>query len=107
MRMQQMKNLLFLGALALFYPYPLLAIESPYTAKFQIENLQTIDGQQSREFRQRRDEHLREFNFPPQESLSQTYTNKIQWQSILDEIQQRQQRIKQDRFDRVFRLPVR
>lgn len=107
MRMQQMKNLLFLGVLALFSPYPLLAIEPPNTAKFQIENLQTIDGQQSREFRQRSDEHLREFNFPPQESLNQTYTNKIQWQSILDEIQQRQQRMKQDRFDRVFRLPVR
>ncbi len=87
MRMQQIKKLLFFGsALALFYPYPLLAIEPPNTAKFQIENLQTIDGQQSREFRQRSDEHLREFNFPPQESLSQTYTNKIQWQSILDEI---------------------
>ncbi len=86
MRMQQMKNLLFLGVLALFSPYPLLAIEPPNTAKFQIENLQTIDGQQFEEFRQRSNEHLREFNFSPQGFLSQTYKNKIQWQSILDEI---------------------
>ena len=73
----------------------------------KIEKPQTIDGLLPREFSQRSSEHLREFNFSPQESLSQTYTNKIQWQSILDEIQQRQQLIKQDRFDRVFRLPFR
>lgn len=102
-----MKNLLFLGALTLFYPYPLLATEPPSTVEVEIEKPQTIEQQQLEEDRQHTNERMHEFNFSPQESLRQTYTNKVQWQSILNEIQQRQRRIKQDRFDRVFRLPIR
>ena len=63
-----------------------LATEPPNMVEQKIEKPQTIDGLLPREFSQRSSEHLREFNFPPQRFLSQTYTNKIEWQSILDEI---------------------
>ncbi len=63
-----------------------LATEQNNMVEQKIEKPQTIDVQQPREFSQRSSEHLREFNFSPQGFLSQTYKNKIQWQSILDEI---------------------
>lgn len=106
MRIQQMKILLFLNALTLFYPAPLLAGERPSTVELPIEKQQIIQ-QQLQEYRQHSNKQTREFNFSPQESLRQTYTNKVQWQSILNEIEEKKRRIKQDRFDRVFRLPIR
>lgn len=102
-----MKNLLFLSALTLFYPVSLLAGERPSTVKLQIEKQQTIDGQQLEEYHQRSSKQMRKFNFSPQESLRQTYTNKVQWQSILNEIEEKERQIKQDRFDRVLGLPIR
>ncbi|HEY9779421.1 MAG TPA: hypothetical protein V6D09_04705 [Leptolyngbyaceae cyanobacterium] len=63
-----------------------LATEQNNMVERKIEKPQTIDGQQPREFSQRSSEQRREFNFSPQGFLSQTYKNKIQWQSILDEI---------------------
>ena len=107
MRIQQMKILLFLSALTLFYPAPLLAGERPSTVELQIEKQQIIQQQQLQEYRQHSNKRMREFNFSPQESLRQTYTNKVQWQSILNEIEERQRRIKQNRFDRVLGLPIR
>ena len=101
-----MKNLLFISALTIFYPASLLAGERPSTVKLQIEKQQTIDGQQLEEYH-RSSEEMHKLNFSPQESLRQTYTNKVQWQSILNEIEERQRRIKQDRFDRVLGLPIR
>ena len=101
-----MKILLFLSALTLFYPAPLLAGERPSTVELEIEKQQIIQ-QQLQKYRQRSNKQMREFNFFPQESLRQTYTNKVQWQSILNEIEERQRRIKQDRFDRVLGLPIR
>ena len=106
MRIQPMKNLLFLSALTLFYPVSLLAGERPSTVKLQIEKQQIIQ-QELQKYRQHSNKQIREFNFSPQESLRQTYTNKVQWQSILNEIEERQRRIKQDRFDRVLGLPIR
>ncbi|HCF27297.1 MAG TPA: hypothetical protein DEV81_08880, partial [Cyanobacteria bacterium UBA11049] len=100
------KNLLFLGALTLFYPNPLLATEPPNAVGLEIEKPQIIE-QQQQEYRQHNNQRMRKFNFSPQESLKQTYRNKVQWQSILNEIQERQRLIKQDRFDRVLRLPIR
>ena len=101
-----MKNLLFISALTIFYPASLLAGERPSTVELQIEKQQIIQ-QQLQKYRQHSNKQMREFNFSPQESLRQTYTNKVQWQSILNEIDERQRRIKQDRFDRVLGLPIR
>ena len=101
-----MKNLLFISALTIFYPASLLAGERPSTVELQIEKQQIIQ-QQLQKYRQHSNKQMREFNFSPQESLRQTYTNKVQWQSILNEIDEKERRIKQDRFDRVLRLPIR
>ena len=100
-----MKNLLFISALTIFYPASLLAGERPSTVKLQIEKQQIIQ-QQLQKYR-RSSEEMHKLNFSPQESLRQTYTNKVQWQSILNEIDEKERRIKQDRFDRVLRLPIR
>lgn len=105
--MQQMKNLLFLGALILVHPYPVLAIEPANTVELKIEKPQTLEQQQLEEERKQSNEQMLKFNSFAQESLRQTYANKVQWQGILDEIQSRQIRIKQDRLDRLPRLPIR
>ncbi len=107
MRMQQMKNLLFFGALTLFYPVPLLAKEPPSTAEVEIDKPLTLQQQQLEEYFKQSNQRRLEFNFSSQKPLSEEGANKVQWQSILNEIQQRQMRIKQSRFDRVLRLPVR
>ncbi len=60
-----MKKLFFLGALTLFYAAPLLAKEPPNPVEQKIEKPQTIDGQQSREYRQHSSEPCANLTFLP------------------------------------------
>lgn len=102
-----MKALLVLAALTLVAPSPVVASQPPNVMELEIEQPQTLQQRQLEEYQKQSNEQIRQFNTSAQAALSQSYANKVLWQDILDEIQDRQIRIQQDRSDRVPRLPIR
>lgn len=98
-----MKGLLVIATLTFFNTYPVLASLQPEAIKLKNQQPQTLE-KQLEEYQRQPDEQMRQsITDNIQESLNRTSVNKALWQDILEEIQNRQIRIEQDRKTR---LPI-
>ena len=98
-----MKGLLVIATLTFFNTYPVLASKQPEAIKLKNQQPQTLEEQLEEYQRQPNEQMRQSITDNIQESLNRTSANKALWQDILNEIQNRQIRIEQDRKTR---LPI-